>query len=59
MMADIEQQRDIALKIMLFFVSFMLLTFGILYLFFKFSETNSEMENYKQGILKQREIRRR
>jgi type IV secretory pathway component VirB8 len=36
---DLEKQRDLAFKIMYFFMFFMMFTFGLLYVFFKMTQS--------------------
>ena len=55
-MQDIEKQRDIAFKIMFFFISFMLCTFAALYGIFRHVENNRQEAVLKQGIKNQRVI---
>ena len=37
---DLEQQRDMAFKIMEFMIGFIIVTFGLLYLFFRMTQEN-------------------
>ena len=50
---DLEKQRDLAFKIMYFFMAFMMGTFGLLYLFFKMTQS----EEHQAAIQKQKMMR--
>ena len=39
---DLEQQRDMAFKIMQFMIGFIIVTFGLLYLFFRMTSENEQ-----------------
>lgn len=41
---DMEQQREIAFKIVYFFIAFVFMTFGLLYLYYKIDQKEQEKE---------------
>ena len=51
---DLEMQRDVAFKIMYFFIAFVAATFGLLYVYFKMNQKAEEdalrEEQRRQGI---------
>lgn len=49
-LADVERQKDVALKIMLFFVSFAMCSIAILYWLYKLSESQRQDEILKERI---------
>jgi len=49
-MQDVEAQRDIAFKIMFFFISFILGTYGILYWIFRCVENKRQEDELKEGV---------
>jgi hypothetical protein len=52
-----EKQRDVAFKIMYFFIVFIIATFGLLYTYFKMSqkaEEDARRENSASGMLEGR-----
>lgn len=53
-MQDVEAQRDIAFKIMFFFISFILGTYGILYWIFRCVENKRQEDELKEGVKNQR-----
>ena len=46
--AQMEEQRDIAFKIMYFFIVFIIATFGLLYTYFKMSQKAEEDERREE-----------
>lgn len=46
---DLEMQRDIAFKIMYFFIIFIVMTFGLLYLYFRLNKQAEEEEAARRG----------
>ena len=44
---DLEQQRDLAFKIMEFMIGFIIVTFGLLFVFFRMTQEQSERESRK------------
>ena len=48
---DLEKQRDLAFKIMYFFMAFMMCTFGLLYTFFKMTQSEEHQAEIKKQKL--------
>lgn len=42
---EIEMQRDIAFKIVYFFIAFIIMTFGLLYAYYKVDQKEQERES--------------
>lgn len=47
---DLEKQRDIAFKIMYFFIVFIIFTFTLLYVFFRMTQQQQEEEARRKGV---------
>lgn len=52
---DLEKQRDIAFKIMYFFIVFIIATFSLLYVFFRMTQQQQEQEAMRKRGAKVRE----
>lgn len=48
--ADLEKQRDIAFKIMYFFIVFIIATFSLLYAYFRMTQNSEREEAQRKGV---------
>lgn len=54
---DLEKQRDIAFKIMYFFIVFIIATFSLLYAFFRMTQNSEQEAAMRKGIAKGERVR--
>ena len=54
---DLEKQRDIAFKIMYFFIVFIIATFSLLYAFFRMTQNSEQEAAMRKGVKGQRAVR--